>query len=1328
MILVRTVLIYSCFFLILITTGLGQTITITQQPVNPNNRCAGQNFTFSTDATGTTNITFQWQKFNSTTSLFENLSNGGAYSGTNTKNLLITNVQSAQAGDYRCMIQGDLATTVYCNTGTLTVNPVPTAPSVANGSRCGSGAVTVTASGTTDGNYIWYGSNGMSEPIAGENNSTYLTPALTNTTTYYVSIVNSFCESVLVPVDAVINPIPATPTVTNASNNGCGTQSLTLKATAAGSGTYQWFENSTATFSIHTAATGEFTTPELSASATYYVSFSDGTCESSKAAVTATVTNPGPGSIDLSFAPAANSLSNFSAIDDVEIQSDGKFVLNYFETASTEYYICRLLTDGTLDPLFTQRPRSQFTGRPDLVTLQADGKILAGGRMTNITGIGNVGRIVRLNADGSWDNSFNTTSPGFNNTVRAIEIQTDNKIIAGGVFTSYNGSTANRIVRINESNGSMDGTFITGTGFNGEVKRILIRSDGKILVSGAFSSYNGTAVQAIVLLNSNGSLDNSFTPPLLTSVGEMGIQADGKILIQSDAGFIRLNNDGTKDNSFSIGSGFDADVNKIYIESSGKILVAGDFQNFNGTTRNFVARLNPNGSLDKYFDTGIGSYTWTYDILSAGTNQVFIAGYFDKWNNQLQNGIAKISNACIRTPIGFNASSCNSTITLNACGGFNGDYRWYTTASGGSPIAGETSSAITINNLTATTTYYVTLNDGICESVRVPVVATLASSSTAAPTTIGAVGCSGAALLLTATGGANGQYRWYTTATGGTPLAGETSSSFTTPALTSTTVYYVAINDGTCESSRTSVTATITSIASPTTTGSSLCGTGPVTLSASGGTAGQYRWYTAASGGSPISGETAASYTTPVLTTTTTYYVSINNGTCESGRSSATATISSVPTAPSTTGASSCGSASTLTLSATGGTNGQYRWYTVATGGSPISGETNSTYTTASITNTTTFYVAINNGVCESNRAAVVATINTIPAAPITTGASACGPTASVVLSASGGTNGQYRWYTASSGGIAISGEVNSTLATPALSATATYYVAINNSVCESNRTGVLASITPPPSKPVITIISGSPSICNGQSIVLAGPSGSGLTYKWSNGSTTQQITVSSAGTFSLQTISSGCTSSSSDPVVVSIITCNQPPVITSAAVQATVEGSVSLKITDLLSDPDNNLDLTTLRIVIPPKSGASAVIDSNFNLILNYRGLSFAGADEITIEVCDTNGACAQQKLLIEVVGDIIVYNAISANGDGKNAMLFLQYIEAIPETKQNKVSIYNRWGDLVWEGTNYDNSSIVFIGLNKNGNDLPSGTYFYKIEYATGRKTDSGYLSLKR
>jgi gliding motility-associated-like protein len=173
----------------------------------------------------------------------------------------------------------------------------------------------------------------------------------------------------------------------------------------------------------------------------------------------------------------------------------------------------------------------------------------------------------------------------------------------------------------------------------------------------------------------------------------------------------------------------------------------------------------------------------------------------------------------------------------------------------------------------------------------------------------------------------------------------------------------------------------------------------------------------------------------------------------------------------------------------------------------------------------------------------------------------------------------------------------------------------------------------------------------------------------------------------------------------------------------------VRIDLTPLITDPDDNLDINSLRLLnTSSTAGATASITAGNVLVLDYGGVLFSGKDRIGIEVCDLLGACTQQTLEIEVTGDIVIFNGFSPNGDDFNAFFNIQYIDIFPDTRQNKVTIFNRWGDVVFETTNYDNLNRVFTGISKNGSELPAGSYFYKIEFTSGRKTQTGFISLKR
>ena len=127
------------------------------------------------------------------------------------------------------------------------------------------------------------------------------------------------------------------------------------------------------------------------------------------------------------------------------------------------------------------------------LALQPDGKILIGGAFLFFNGTAR-NRLARLNADGTLDLTFNPGS-GANDFVSAIAVQPDGKIIIGGAFTIYNGSSRLRIARLN-SDGSVDPTF--GGVPDDVVRAIVVQPDGKILIGGDFFLYNGSSRNHIV--------------------------------------------------------------------------------------------------------------------------------------------------------------------------------------------------------------------------------------------------------------------------------------------------------------------------------------------------------------------------------------------------------------------------------------------------------------------------------------------------------------------------------------------------------------------------------------------------------------------------------------------------------------------------------------------------------------------------------------------------------------------------------------------------------------------------------------------------------------
>jgi gliding motility-associated-like protein len=294
---------------------------------------------------------------------------------------------------------------------------------------------------------------------------------------------------------------------------------------------------------------------------------------------------------------------------------------------------------------------------------------------------------------------------------------------------------------------------------------------------------------------------------------------------------------------------------------------------------------------------------------------------------------------------------------------------------------------------------------------------------------------------------------------------------------------------------------------------------------------------------------------------------------------------------------------------------------------------------------------------------------------------------------------------------------------------------------CESQASDqVVVQVVATPAKPVVTA-TGKTDLCNNSSVILAAPSGFN-NYVWSDGETTQQIVVTAAGNYSVLTgNAANCMSAAADQVTVTltnkdcggvppIITQPNyvPPSIADVTFSIPVGNSVSFNLKRLVTAGSYNVEFSTLKIVLKPVSGPAVKIDSDDNLDIDYSGSSFVGRDSIGIVVCDSLGACTSRNFKIEVTASVEVFNAVSPFPDGLNDFFNLKYIDKIEDTKKNKVTIVDRWGNEVFSISDYNNVDRVFTGNDNGGKELPSGTYYYRIDFDSGRETLSGFLSLKR
>jgi uncharacterized delta-60 repeat protein len=363
-----------------------------------------------------------------------------------------------------------------------------------------------------------------------------------------------------------------------------------------------------------------------------------------------------PGSLDMTFNPGTG--ANPSLIYCMALETNGRIIIGGDFTkynGVNRSHVARLNTDGSLDLSF------YFGGTEDWVkvlTAQTDGKILIGGQFGNANGVP-YNQPVRLRPDGSLDVGFDTTSADGNGAygeVRAIALQTDGKIVIGGTFTIVAGTNSNYIARLN-TNGALDVTFNPGVGANNYVNALGLQSNGKVIIGGMFTTVSNTPRNYLARLDTDGSLDMSFDALLANgNVGSVVVTPQDQIVIggsfssvngYSRNGIARLNSDGSVDTSFAPGSGANGTVTAVALQTDGKVIIAGGFTAFNGTGRAGLARLNTNGTLDVPFNPGTssgGGYPNIYCVASQPDGKTLVGGWFTSFNGTNINGIVRLNS------------------------------------------------------------------------------------------------------------------------------------------------------------------------------------------------------------------------------------------------------------------------------------------------------------------------------------------------------------------------------------------------------------------------------------------------------------------------------------------------------------------------------------------------------------------------------------------------------------------------------------------------------------------------------------------------------------
>ncbi len=708
----------------------------------------------------------------------------------------------------------------------------------------------------------------------------------------------------------------------------------------------------------------------------------------------------------------------------------------------------------------------------------------------------------------------------------------------------------------------------TGGGFDSDICRdVVVDGAGNVYAAGAFGGINdpdatfGASYASGLTVTSAG--DVTITGPFGTaptggtSGGVATFETTDLISAGGSDGFVaRYSSAGTLQWARRFGgSTGDDGANSVATDAAGNTYVAGYFRGsltFAGTTlttgttifNSLLLSYSATGT-PRWAQGGIGAANGSgYQIATDAAGDVYFTGFFrgtTTFDNETLTPVTDDDAMLVK----FNGTT-GASVWVTSAGGDNNDYgRGLAIDAGGNIyLAGTFGSAgVSSTGISFGSTLSLT-NAGGIDSYLVK----LGSNCTLAVPSVTVSGplCAGQTLTLAATGIATGTTLLWTGPNG----FSATTANITIPNATAAAsgLYTLTVTSATLGCSVTaSATATVeTAPATPTATGTfTRCGPGAQDLTVTSNPGDTFRWYSAATGGTPIAGATGPTYTTPSLSATTTYYVSaLSSAGCEGPRQAVTATIGTVPTVSVTAGGPTtfCAGGS-VTLTAAGSPGVTYQW------------STGSTLPTTTITTTqSNVTVTVTNAAGCTATSTPTSVVATTTSAPTATGAASCG-SGTVTLTAGGAPAGAtYQWYTTATGGATIAGATGPTYTTPSLSATTTYYVSVVSAVgaCESTRTPVTATVNAAPTVALAAV--GATTFCDGNSVTLAAAGSVGATYQFTlNGSpipgaTNTTFVATQGGVYSVTVATAGNCTASATPLTVTVLPAPAQPTVTAVA------------------------------------------------------------------------------------------------------------------------------------------------------------------------------------
>ncbi|HEY5326315.1 MAG TPA: hypothetical protein VIJ27_04900, partial [Mucilaginibacter sp.] len=749
---------------------------------------------------------------------------------------------------------------------TVTVNPSPQAPAAQTDTICYGTSVQLTEVAPPSGTYQWYdaatGGNLLTTGLS------YNTPALNNSTAYYVQANNGGCISARSTVNVIVEqqvPAPSAP-----GSIICSGSATTITATGPG-GTYAWYDAPAGGNLLATGAS--YTTPSLNANATYYVQTTVAGCISPRAPVTVSVlpaiASPAASNTTVctgntAALTATGSPGNYAWYDNAtggNLLSVAQVFVTPALTATTTYYVA-----STANGCTSQRTPVTVTVTPFPATPTVSGVSVCSGTSASLTASAASGTIQWYDAPAGGNllatgNNYNTPALSANTT---YYVQGTN----GTCNSPRVPVTASVIIASNPQFQYAFGTFCT-SGTN--PTPVMNNPSGGIFstLPAGLVFVNGTPGQIDISASKPGNYVVSFTSngpcPATTS-------ADIAIVSTNDARF-SYNGPFCQGavNPFALFP-FGASAGNFSASPAGLIFVntsTGEIDLSKSIAGTYAVKNTIKGSGACLPDSATSMVTIDpMAIVSAGPPQTIATG----------------------SPVPL-AGSISGGATTGTWSGGQGTFSSNLPNAIYTPGAGETMATLTLTSIGPSSP---------CGPQSDKVTITI-NAIPAAPTAAGASVCSGNSTTLSATA-PGGAYQWYDAATGGNLLA--TGPDLATPPLTLNATYYVQTTVNGITSARSAVTVTVNPPpAQPIATGQQICMGSSTTLTASGST-GTYQWYDAAAGGNLLSVNSA--YTTPALTTNATYYVQAALNGCTSPRTLVNVTVASTPHITSPANGSIC--------------------------------------------------------------------------------------------------------------------------------------------------------------------------------------------------------------------------------------------------------------------------------------------------------------------------------------------------------------------------------------------------------------------------------------